>query len=92
MSIPKHFKEQFDRSTDDQLRDIIKSYGIDRPEGAYCVTLLQHRLLERASEHIQSMAKPHWVVTLTLIFTALCFVASSVAAWPVIQAWFYRSP
>ena len=92
MSIPNHHKEQFDRSTDDELRGIIKSYGMDRPEGAYCVMLLQHRFLERSEKHLEGMTKPHWVVTLTLIFTALCFVASSIAAWPVVQVWLFGSP
>lgn len=92
MSVQSHHKEQFDKSSDEELKSVVKSFGIDRPEGAYCLMLLQQRFLERSESHLQTLTKPHWVVTLTLIFTALCFVASSIAAWPIVKAWLLGSP
>ena len=92
MSVQSHHKEQFESSTDAELKNIVKSFGPDRPEGAYCLMLLQQRHLDRSERHLRILTKPHWVVTLTLIFTALCFIASSIAAWPVVKGWLLRAP
>jgi len=45
-------------------------------------------LLEKTERHLDKLNRsPHPVLIWTLVFTGLCFLASAVAATPVVQSW-----
>jgi hypothetical protein len=97
MGLPAHTRQQFDGSHDDDLENIVAAYGPNRPEGAYCLSLLERRRAKKQALTLDSIdsrlvsvesaaKKPEsetWAFRLSVvaIIIGLAGVAIAVLSW-----------
>ena len=86
-------KDQFDRSSDDDLRAIVRSYNPDLKEHRYCRMLLDFRAQERmearigeVSDRVRSLGRPEWK-TLTFWIVLLTLLVASAALLRDVVDW-----
>jgi hypothetical protein len=83
----EQFRQQFLRSSPEELEKIVQSYGPDRKEGAFCLMLLQSKRQKAIEDRLDALRTPHWTLTPTFWCVVIGVIASIVAALITWLSW-----